>query len=510
MQQWYKHLLLVCLSALLLLAQTGLAADYVGSDACKTCHADKYDSWKMSGHPYKFSVIENNEPPVYPDFAVNFQDRWISELGDGSHTWADVAGVIGGFGWKARFVGTDGVIIGTASSQFPDAGGGHNQFNFFGGEAHGWVNYEAETENKRYSYGCFKCHTTGGDTAGTWLEGVDGLGTFIEAGIGCESCHGPGGDHVNAPSEDNIDKIYEFAHLDNAVGGLQIGDEVQTPDPNGDDVIFLCGACHNRSYTSPINSKGGFIKHHEQWDEFVATDHYKVGFTCITCHDPHKRVIWDGEGITKKCTLCHSDKAETINHEAALNCIDCHMPYAAKSGTTRGQSGYKGDVRSHLFRINPDTSSMFTADGSVVKDDDEREAALSPHFSCLGCHNDSPDDDIPDMTIEQASLAAAEMHEPTADASRDAETPTDFALLQNTPNPFNPSTTITFDLKENSRVQVKVFTALGQEVATLVNEPMTAGRHSIRFSGDDLPSGVYLYSIRANDFTAGKKMLLIK
>ncbi len=50
------------------------------------------------------------------------------------------------------------------------------------------------------------------------------------------------------------------------------------------------------------------------------------------------------------------------------------MPYAAKSGTTRGESGFKADVRSHIFKITVDDQSMFSEDGSVVRDDDERQA----------------------------------------------------------------------------------------------------------------------------------------
>ena len=146
-------------------------ASFVGSDACAGCHSAKFNDWEASGHPYKFTVIQNNQPPVYPPEAVNFQTQWMDNLGDGSHTWADIAGVIGGYGWKARFVGTDGHLIGTAGSSFPDAGFGHNQFNFYGGEDHGWVDYHPGDE-KIYNYACFKCHTTGGDTTGTWLAGV--------------------------------------------------------------------------------------------------------------------------------------------------------------------------------------------------------------------------------------------------------------------------------------------------------------------------------------------------
>jgi hypothetical protein len=383
-------------------------ASFIGSESCMTCHTNMYDDWVASGHPYKFTIVENGVQPTYPAEAVNFQSTWMDELGDGSHDWTDVAGVIGGYGWKARFVGTDGHLIGTANSAF-SAGLGHNQINFYGGENHGWANYHPADE-KIYNYGCFKCHTTGGTTDGTWLEGVEGLGTFTEGGIGCESCHGPGSLHVDDPSTNNIDRVYEFVHADNSIGGLEVNGTVQVPNSNGDDIVFLCGTCHNRDYKNPINSSGGFIKHHEQWDEFVVTKHGEAGLTCITCHDPHKRTIWDGDGVIATCTSCHEDKAAHTAHGGGATCVDCHMPFAAKSGAKIGESGYRGDIRSHLMTIIPNTESMFTEDGSFVRDDAERSAALSPAYSCLGCHNDSPTDNIPDKTLEAAAAQAADMH----------------------------------------------------------------------------------------------------
>jgi len=396
---------------LIVVTVTGLlfGQSFVGSSSCQACHSTKYADWVDSGHPYKFSVIENDQAPTYPAFVNNFQSTWMDSLGDGTLGWSNIAGVIGGFGWKARFVGTDGHLIGTGGSTLPGAQGGHNQFNFRGGEAHGWVNYHP-ADTKIYNYSCFKCHTTGGDTTGTWLTGVDGLGTFTEGGVGCEGCHGPGSDHIAAPSAANIDRVYEFAHQDNSIGGLDINGTVQTPSATSDDVNFLCGTCHNRSYTSPINASGGFVKHHEQWDELVATRHYELNFDCTTCHDPHKRTIWDGDAITTTCETCHSTQVTTNNHPGTANCVDCHMPFAAKSGTTRGQSGYKGDVRSHLFAITVDNASMFTDDGSAVRDDDTRSASLSPAYSCLGCHNDDPSDSTPDMTLDQVVGIAAGMH----------------------------------------------------------------------------------------------------
>ncbi len=383
-------------------------ATYAGSAICKTCHTDKYDNWLTSGHSNIFTIIENGQEPVYPAEAVNFQSSWMAELGDGSLDWSDIAGVSGGYGWKARFVGKDGHFIGTANSA-NFTGMGHNQINFFEGENHGWSDYHTTTETL-YNYACFKCHTVGGTTEGSWLNGVDNLGTFSEGGVGCESCHGPGGKHAGAPSKENIDRVYEFAHSDNSLGGLEVNGVIQTPDPEGNDVVFLCGTCHNRDYTNKIDADGGFISNHEQWDEFVVTKHGKGGLTCTSCHDPHKRTVWDGDGITATCTSCHTDKEAHTKHNDYPTCVDCHMPYAGKSGTQIGESGYRADVRSHLMTIIPDTESMFTEDGSAVRDDDTRQAALSPAFSCLACHNDDPDDDIFNITLNFAASYAKGMH----------------------------------------------------------------------------------------------------
>ncbi|NOX47035.1 MAG: T9SS type A sorting domain-containing protein [Chlorobi bacterium] len=503
-----KHLLLIVAFALFMGSYAYVQSQsFVGSEACSACHPENYNNWLASGHPYKFSVVENGQPPVYPPEAINFEDSWMTNLGDGSHDWSQIAGVIGGYGWKARFVGNDGHIVGTAGSLY-SPGYGHNQFNFYGGVDYGWVDYHPG-DVKIYNYSCFKCHTTGGDTLGTWLDGVAGLGTFTEGGVGCESCHGPGSEHVASPTTSNIDKVYEFAHQDNASGGLTIDGVVQTPDPNGNDINFLCGTCHNRSYTSPINSSGGFIKHHEQWDEFVSTKHYENGFSCATCHDPHKRVIWDGDGITMNCTTCHPDQAALTNHSNDATCIDCHMPFAAKSGTTRGESGYKGDVRSHLFTIIADTNSMFNEDGSAVKDDEEREAALSPRFSCLGCHNDDPNDDIPDKTIVQAASEAANMHGETAVKEMSL---LNFGLY---PNPSNGPVKINFLLMNPASVDVKIFNATGQMVYSRTNDNRSSGNQIILWDGNsntgvDVSSGYYFVKVSAGNQSSVQKLVLMK
>ncbi len=93
--------------------------------------------------------------------------------------------------------------------------------------------------------------------------------------------------------------------------------------------------------------------------------------------------------------------------------------------------------------------------------------------------------------------------------------PVEFNLAQNYPNPFNPSTKINYSLKVDSKVTLKVFDILGQEVVTLLNENIAAGAHNVTFDASKLNSGVYLYKIEANgvdgsSFTSVKKMILTK
>jgi hypothetical protein len=87
---------------------------------------------------------------------------------------------------------------------------------------------------------------------------------------------------------------------------------------------------------------------------------------------------------------------------------------------------------------------------------------------------------------------------------------TEYALHQNYPNPFNPSTQIVFDLKDDSWVQLRVYDVLGRNVASLVDAPMTRGRHTATFDGAALPSGLYVCRISTGGFADEIKMLLLK
>ncbi|MBI1936506.1 MAG: T9SS type A sorting domain-containing protein [Ignavibacteriales bacterium] len=88
--------------------------------------------------------------------------------------------------------------------------------------------------------------------------------------------------------------------------------------------------------------------------------------------------------------------------------------------------------------------------------------------------------------------------------------PKEYALHQNFPNPFNPTTNIKFALPKGSSVKLRVYSILGEEVALLVNKVLPAGNHTVDFDAAGLPTGMYVYRIEAENFVSMKKMLLVK
>ena len=105
---------------------------------------------------------------------------------------------------------------------------------------------------------------------------------------------------------------------------------------------------------------------------------------------------------------------------------------------------------------------------------------------------------------------AAEIPNQQDDDNDVTETPESFKLYQNFPNPFNPSTTIQFDVVRTATVTIDVYSMAGQKVTTLLNEVRTPGRYRINFDASGLSSGVYMYRITAGDFTQTRKMAFVK
>ena len=322
-------------------------AEYVKATTCSSCHQEVYDVFMMSGHPYKLNPVVDGTPPTYP-----FTE--LQNPPDG-YTWDDVLYVIGGYNWKARFINKDGYII-TGDA---DATTQYNFANPVVGNDAGWVGYHAGEENKVYD--CGTCHTTGYSPRGNQDDLPGLIGTWSEGGITCEECHGPGSLHVSDP--------------------YGVSMEIDRDSSQ-------CGSCHLRGAPESVNASGGFIKHHEQYEELFQSKHITID--CVTCHDPHAGVIQlrkaeEGTPTTRTaCENCHFNEAKYQDsqvHPAVAECISCHMPRVTKSAVGNAEM-FTGDIRTHLMAIDPTQIGQFSEDGSTAL------SQLGLDFACRSCHVD--------------------------------------------------------------------------------------------------------------------------
>jgi hypothetical protein len=329
----------------------------VGDTTCAACHKDLYDTYMNSGHPWKLNIVENGQPPAYPYTEV-------SELPQG-YTWDDILYVIGGYNWKARFVNKEGYII----TDEPGMSGNTeylNQWNFANpiiGKDAGWVTYHSGEENLPYN--CGSCHTTGYSPNGNQDDLPGLVGTWAQEGVRCEACHGPGGMHVTNPA------------------GIEMPVERDAE---------LCGECHRRGDVTSVNAQGGFIEHHEQYEELFQGKH--IVLDCVDCHDPHQGVVQlrqEGAPTTRtQCANCHWEQATYQNNATHVNmnvaCIECHMPRVTKTAWGDAEK-FTGDIRTHMMAINPNQIEQFST--VTAEDGSESQVALSEiglNFACRHCH----------------------------------------------------------------------------------------------------------------------------
>jgi len=335
---------------------------YAGSETCAECHAGIYDIFVESGHPYKLNKVVNGVQPSYPF------TKMVIPTPEG-YDWTNITYVIGGYGWKARFLDQDGYII-TAN---PDT-----QFNLENGTQ---VAYHASDPIGTKPYNCGRCHTTGWvhvDDGGARQDGLPGMdGEFFAGGVHCEECHGMG--NIHAVSENITDIMVDRS-------------------------AAACGTCHYRNEDHTIAAKGGFIKHHEQYDEMISGPHANIDGGCVACHDPHASVVHDsqalGEGIKKSCVDCHTDtKFADADHYGA-GCLDCHMPEASKSAIKKGF--YQGDVKTHIFSIDvAEDGKLFNEEGNLAN---VGGAGVTLDYVCYKCHKDEAGNGGTKSTKTRAAL----------------------------------------------------------------------------------------------------------
>jgi hypothetical protein len=290
--------------------------------------------------------------------------------------------VIGGYSRGALFVDMAGYVLSTGAD---DVDAAYTLEYGPSGATAQFVPFRIDqVERLGYEYSRFRRQTTGAveqsDASPGTQEGRPGIGgTWAEAGVRCEACHGPGSNHVPNPQRRDL--------------------FVDSSNTN-------CGQCHSAGASlDEIPAAGGYTNVFAQWNELQASGGH-AEFGCGFCHSPHASTVFDRErGLRNDCAACHVDQNmafhdglvfERGTYREPLTCESCHMPftgrdYAVAGTVVVGDEGRAGDVRSHIFRINPASSdsgtAFFSADGATVARDAEGRGAVTLDFVCLRCHN---------------------------------------------------------------------------------------------------------------------------
>ncbi len=367
---------------------TSQPKEFVGSETCKTCHLEHYDSWKATNHSRMAQNAKLNEDA----FIVDINDKAIKadfqKLADAGKlklpvdqiyfpTKDEILYTLGNE-WKQRYiVKKDGILYISPI-----------QFNTETGR---WVNYHENDWNKRpWLLKCGGCHTTG-----TKLDSNDmSKSSFTEPGVGCEACHGAGSWHTALP------KTAVFEKRDTIINPAKL--------PRG-VAVQICGSCHNRGKSTmekgagwPVGYTPGkaletyyestsfaagdkkhmypneFSKgHHQQYIDWLKSEHRREGVTCTSCHFVHQlgmpstRFQTKGQG-SSSCLSCHKPANQNMAHSihSFANCIGCHMPRIAKSAESK-------DIHSHVFKT-------LLPSGTLANKD-------IPN-SCQNCHRHKDDD----------------------------------------------------------------------------------------------------------------------
>jgi len=325
---------------------------FVGSDTCKMCHLEHYDSWKMTLHSRMTQDVQKNRDVIIADFdekriredlakipnvKVPADQICIPKVEDIKYTI--------GSQWKQRYIVEKGGILYISPVQY-------------NADTDRWVNYnEAGWDKHAWLAACGGCHNTGVDLK---------TQKFVETSVGCEACHGKGSWHAALPKTAVFEKRQTIVNPAKLTSGTAAG---------------ICGSCHNRGrstkdkeaewpvgfepgkalsvYFKSLSFAGGAVGnfyanefskgHHQQYLDWKQSKHFNEGVSCTSCHFVHQMGVPPTRTQTqaagsKQCFECHVQVNQNMAHSihSFANCVGCHMPRIVTSAES-------GDLHSHVF-----------------------------------------------------------------------------------------------------------------------------------------------------------------
>ncbi len=338
------------------------AKSYVGSEQCKVCHLEHYDSWKMTLHSRTLQDVTVNKDALITAIDPRVIRADLKRLEKDLKVPADEIYIptgeeiryTQGIQWKQRFVVEKNGKLYIAPVEY-DAW------------SHSWSNYrESEWDKEPWLEKCGGCHATGVD-----LE----KGSFIESSVGCEACHGPASHHVILPKTAIFDKRLTILNPSKLPAGIR---------------TQICGSCHGSGESNikegiewpvgfaPGRALGAYLKpgshtdediaeiyadktvdrHHQQYNDWQQSIHAQKGVSCTSCHYIHQlglpptqfQTVGAGSG---QCLSCHTGNTNKYAHSihSFSNCVGCHMPRIMMSAES-------GAALRHTFKLMSPEDSL--------------------------------------------------------------------------------------------------------------------------------------------------------
>lgn len=315
---------------------------YVGSDTCKMCHLEHYDSWKETMHSRMTQDAHKNKDFIIAPIRAEDIRADLKAYGGGLKVpldsiyipSVDDIKVVIGSEWKQRYVVQKDGDYFVAPIEY------HS-------DKHKWLPYYEDQWDKRsWIELCAGCHATGVDI---------GKKTYTELGVACEACHGKGSWHAALPKTAVFEKrqtIVNPAKLTTGVaaqicGSCHARGEATQNKEAGWAVGYQPGMALQPYFRTPVydgdNVKQYYadefsIGHHQQYNDWQQSMHFGEGVTCTSCHYVHQLGIPMSGSQTLKpgsaqCFECHQILNKTTGHaiHSFANCIGCHMPRIALS-----------------------------------------------------------------------------------------------------------------------------------------------------------------------------------
>lgn len=414
------------LALLLVMSLSSLASEYVGSDACQSCHAEAYAHWRQSHH---FAAIAKaTDETVKGDFNDSrftyngITSRFYRKDGDFYVQTDNAAGELEAFKVTHTF-GTyplqqylidfpDGrkQVLGIIWDTRPKAEGGQRWYHLFPDSpsmSHGEPAVTSEDPLHwtgiyfNWNSRCASCHST--HLEKNYAPATNRYDTrWAEISVGCEACHGPASAHLDwarKPQESTQAHAGFGVSLVNpgiwkAVQDIAQGKPsvamLKHSGPRAEVQMQQCASCHSRrleigqpepriSYYDthqlsliepPLYHADGQVRDEVfEWGSFLQSKMYQAGVTCTNCHDPHSSQL-KAEG-NALCTQCHAaalfDRPEHHHHQPQSTgsaCVNCHMPSTTFMGVDAR--------RDHSFRIPRPAQS----------------AAVGAPNACTQCHSE--------------------------------------------------------------------------------------------------------------------------